>query len=97
MKQCNMENYYLDIRVSGGKEEIKELLELLTKIQILGSVGSNRTIPVTVDGDGSARLRFTTTSTEEDQIEKIKEFRSIQKFISEIQDGGNISEHYIGE
>jgi hypothetical protein len=91
-----MENYYLDISVSGGKEEIQELLELLTKIQILGSVGSNRTIPVTVDGDGSARLRFITTSTEEDQIEKIKEFRSIQKFISEVEEGGDISEHYIG-
>jgi hypothetical protein len=92
-----MENYYLDIRVSGGKEEIQELLELLTKIQILGSIGSNRTIPVTVDGDGSARLRFTSTSTEEDQFEKIKEFRSIQKFISEVEEGGDISEHYIGE
>ena len=97
MKQCNMENYYLDVRVSGGKEEIQELLELLTKIQILGSVGSNRTIPVTLDGDGSARLRFETTSTENDQIEKIKEFRSIQKFISEVEEGENISTHYIGE
>jgi hypothetical protein len=89
-----MENYYVDIRVSGGKPE---LLELLTKIQILGSIGSNRTIPVTVDGDGTARLRFTTTSTENDQIEKIKEFKSIQKFISEVEEGGDISEHYIGE
>ncbi len=87
----------MDIRVSGGKPELRELLELLTKIQILGSIGSNRTIPVTVDGDGSARLRFETTSTDEDQIEKIKEFRSIQKFISEVEEGGNISEHYIGE
>jgi hypothetical protein len=92
-----MENYYVDVRVSGGKVEIQELLELLTKIQILGSIGSNRTIPVTVDGDGSARLRFTTTSTENDQIEKMKEFRSIQKFISEVEEGGDISEHYIGE
>jgi hypothetical protein len=92
-----MENYYVDIRVSGGKPELQELLELLTKIQILGSIGSNRTIPVTVDGDGSARLRFETTSTENDQIEKIKEFKSIQKFISEVEEGGDISEHYIGE
>lgn len=92
-----MENYYIDVRISGGKEELRELLELLTKIQILGLIGSNRTIPVTVDGDGSARLRFTTISTEEDQIEKIIEFRSIQNFISEVEDGGNISEHYIGE
>jgi hypothetical protein len=92
-----MENYYVDIRVSGGKPELQELLELLTKIQILGSIGSNRTIPVTVDGDGTARLRFTTTSTENDQIEKIKEFKSIQKFISEVEEGGDISEHYIGE
>ena len=92
-----MENYYIDVRISGGKEELRELLELLTKIQILGLIGSNRTIPVTVDGDGSARLRFTTISTEEDQIDKIIEFRSIQNFISEVEDGGNISEHYIGE
>jgi len=92
-----MENYYVDIRVSGGKPELQELLELLTKIQILGSIGSNRTIPVTVDGDGSARLRFETTSTEGDQIEKIKEFKSIQKFISEVEEDEDISEHYIGE
>jgi hypothetical protein len=92
-----MENYYVDIRVSGGKPELQELLELLIKIQILGSIGSNRTIPVTVDGDGSARLRFETTSTENDQIEKMKEFKSIQKFISEVEEGGDISEHYIGE
>jgi hypothetical protein len=91
-----MENYYVDVRVSGGKEEIRELLELLTKIQILGSIGSNRTIPVTVDGDGSARLHFTTTSTDEDEVKKIMEFKSIQKFISEVEEGGDISEHYIG-
>jgi hypothetical protein len=91
-----MENYYVDVRVSGGKEELRELLELLTKIQILGSIGANRTIPVTVDGDGSARLRFTTTSTEEDEVKKIMEFREIQKFISEVEEGSNISEHYIG-
>ena len=97
MKQCNMENYYVDIRVTGGKEEINELLVLLTKIQVLGSVGSNRTIPVTVDGDGSARLRFETTSTENNQIDKIRDFNSIKKFIEEVESGEDISEHYIGE
>ena len=97
MKQCNMENYYVDIRVTGGKEEINELLVLLTKIQVLGSVGSNRTIPVTVDGDGSARLRFETTSTENNQIDKIRDFNSIKKFIEEVESGEDISSHYIGE
>lgn len=97
MKQCNMENYYVDIRVTGGKEEINELLVLLTKIQVLGSVGSNRTIPVTVDGDGSARLRFETTSTENNQIDKIRDFNSIKKFIEEVESGEDISGHYIGE
>lgn len=92
-----MENYYVDIRVTGGKEELNELLLLLTKIQVLGSVGSNRTIPVTVDGDGSARLRFETTSTDENQIDKIREFNSIKKFIEEVESGEDISEHYIGE
>jgi hypothetical protein len=92
-----MENYYVDIRVSGGKEELNELLVLLTKIQVLGSVGSNRTIPVTVDGDGSARLKFETTSTEDNQIDKIRTFETIKKFIKEVEEGENISEHYIGE
>lgn len=92
-----MENYYVDIRVTGGKEEISELLVLLTKIQVLGSVGSNRTIPVTVDGDGSARLRFETTSTEDNQIDKIRDFNSIKKFIEEVESGEDISGHYIGE
>lgn len=92
-----MENYYVDIRVTGGKEEINELLVLLTKIQVLGSVGSNRTIPVTVDGDGSARLKFETPSYEDNQIDKIRKFDSVKKFIEEVESGEDISVHYIGE
>lgn len=92
-----MERYYIDVRISGDKPEIQEMLELLTKIEILGSVGANRTIPVTVDGDGSARLSFKTLNTEENQIERMREFRSIEKFIKEVESGEDISGHYIGE
>lgn len=92
-----MKQYYIDVRISGDKPEIQEMLELLTKIEILGNVGANRTIPVTVDGDGSARLSFKTLNTEENQIESMREFRSIQNFIKEVESGEDISGHYIGE
>lgn len=55
-----MKEYKLTLEVVGGKAEIIEFLELCSKIELLGSIGSSRELRVFVDGDGSARLRFET-------------------------------------
>lgn len=67
-----MENYYVTVKISGGNSELNEVLNLLAKIQYLGSVGATCTIPVTVDGDGSGQLRFETLETEGNLIDNYK-------------------------
>lgn len=47
------------IGVVGREAEVVEFLHVLSRIQWCGNVGTCRTIPVTVDGDGSGQLRFT--------------------------------------
>ena len=51
-------NSSIDIRVVGQMSELKEFVNLCKVIQHLGRMGSNRTIKLTVDGDGSGRLAF---------------------------------------
>jgi len=51
-------NLSIDIRIVGHKEELVDFIRLCKAIQHLGRVGSNRTIKLTVDGDGSGRLAF---------------------------------------
>lgn len=51
MKKINLE-------IVGDENTILEFIALCAKLDLLGSVGSSRTIPVFYDGDGSARLRF---------------------------------------
>lgn len=100
-----MEQYYANIKVTGGKEEIDEFLQLLCKIQVLGSVGANRTIPVAVDGDGSARLRFETTDTDENLIDRLRDAvnngRTInmddKPFLEQLDKGTELETHFIGE
>jgi hypothetical protein len=89
-----MEKYYVNIRVEGGKSEINELLSLLAKIQYLGQIGANDTIPVVVDGDGSGQLKFTTTDTDNNLIDDYK----IEEFKKQVQEGNSkIDPHWIGE
>jgi len=86
-----MENYYVNVKISGGQTEINELLILLAKIQYLGEIGACCTIPVTVDGDGSGQLKF---ETDGNLIEKFK----LESFKNQIREGAEILEnHWIGE
>lgn len=95
--------YNLNIKVVGGKEEISEFLLLLAKMETLGDVGANRTIPVAYDGDGSGNLKFEALDGQINMIGQLKD--SIQKgkklnmddenFLTQIDN--KIETHYIGE
>jgi hypothetical protein len=89
-----MEKYYIDVKISGGKSEISEILNLFAKIQYLGNVGATCTIPVVVDGDGSGQLRFQTLETEKNIIDNFK----LEKFKSQVDSGiDKLDDHWIGE
>jgi len=89
-----MENYYVTVKISGGNSELNEILNLLAKIQYLGSVGATCTIPVVVDGDGSGQLRFETLETEENLIDSYK----LESFKIQVDSGAEQTEaHWIGE
>ncbi len=93
------------IEISGGNAEVLEFIALCAKIEILSSVGANRTIEVVVDGDGSADLKFNAIATVESQIgdhlievdliEMWKE-KNRNQFIKQI-DLNEMHEHFIGE
>ena len=51
-------NTSFDIRVVGNEAEIIEFVDLCKKVEGLSIAGAKRIIPVEVDGDGSAGLRF---------------------------------------
>jgi len=100
----------LDLTVIGGKEEIKELLFVLSKIQWLGMIGSGRTIPVHVDGDGSARLKFFVKDVPKENEGKevdpdwIKDYTNVlelvqldKKKLEKVSDGDDFETQYIGE
>ena len=89
-----MENYYVNVEISGGKSEVNEILILLAKIQYLGAVGATCTIPVVVDGDGSGQLRFKNLETEGNLIEKFQ----LESFKNQVDSGAEKTEnHWIGE
>jgi hypothetical protein len=89
-----MENYYVNVEISGGKSEVNEILILLAKIQYLGAVGATCTIPVVVDGDGSGQLRFKTLETEGNLIDNYK----LEGFKNQVGSGAEkMTDHWIGE
>lgn len=50
---------YIMLKVTSPYDgELREFIDLCRVIQFLGAIGASRLIPVAVDGDGSARLRF---------------------------------------
>ena len=100
----------LDLTVVGGAEEIKELLLVLGKIQWLGMIGSSRTIPVHVDGDGSARLKFFVKNVpkeldgqkidpkwKEDYTALLELVTLDKKQLKKVGDGDDFETQYIGE
>ena len=93
----------LDLVVTGGNEEIRELLILLRKIQWCGRTGSSRTIPIHVDGDGSARLSFYVNNQEfnPDWIDTCKDIKEVVSLdmekMKKVSDGDDFELQFIGE
>jgi hypothetical protein len=87
---------FLDIRISGEDEEIRELLIILRKIEWCGDVGAGRSMPIYIDGDGSARLSFEYKNG--DELKPISELVKLdKKALDKVSDGEDFQEHYIGE
>lgn len=49
--------------IANGQSELDNFVHLLGVIQKLGEAGTNRTIKIVVDGDGSGRYTFADTHT----------------------------------
>ena len=92
----------LNIEIIGEETEILEFAALCSKIEILGSIGASRTIPLDVDGDGSARLRFKiiapTKKGDRDLMEEWKKL-NFKSFLADVESNssGKLKTHYIGE
>lgn len=84
---------YIDIRVSGNDESLLEFIALCRKIHLLCNWGACRVIPVVVDGDGNANLRFEMLDP---LVDEFSESISLQGFGDEV-DGSELSDHWIGE
>ena len=69
------EKKYLDVRVIGYEPEINEFITLIAVIQELGRQGASRDIQLSVDGDGSGRLKFQLMYKDE-----IKDIEFIENF-----------------
>lgn len=87
---------YIDIRITGEHEELRELLVILRKLQWCGDIGAGRTLPIYIDGDGSGRLSF--------DIKKDEKFVNIRDFVNldsekmkKVSDGDDFETHWIGE
>jgi hypothetical protein len=79
---------YIDLKVIGNTTEIKEFLDLCSKIEYLGIVGSHRDIKVSVDGDGSGRLFFKVVEEGKELDLPIPEFKNLderEKFVSTLE------------
>lgn len=77
---------FIDIRVMGNTEELRDFIRLCKVIQRLGRTGSSRKISIVVDGDGSGRLSFHGINNGE-----------LVEFNSDGIDVNNIEEMWIGE
>lgn len=84
-----MKKYYANIKVSGNETDLGDFLLLCKKIEYLCRVGASRTIPVVIDGDGSADLQFDFGDIEVN-IDELKLER-------ELDSGENLENLYIGE
>lgn len=93
------------IEITGSDTEVLEFIALCAKIELLSSVGANRTIEVTVDGDGSADLKFNAIAITDSEagdsiieVDLVKMWieRNRNQFIEQI-DSDEMQEHFIGE
>lgn len=89
----------VNIELFGDEEEVLEFVGLCAKIELLGSWGANRTIPLAVDGDGSARLKFNIISEVKNQgkVDLIESWTKVNREQFKKQVDSEIETHYIGE
>lgn len=87
------------IELVGNEEDVLSFIGLCAKIELLGIWGASRTIPVDIDGDGSARLSFNIKANIRDQgeVDMIKAWWDVNKKDFEKQIHSKIKTHYIGE
>lgn len=60
----------IDITISGKARHVKEVLELLTYMDYLGSVGHSTEFKVSVDGDGAGRINIDSKDKSLEQFKK---------------------------
>lgn len=94
-----MSNVKVNIELVGNEEDVLSFIALCGKIQIIGELGTSGTIPVNIDGDGSARLWFKVEAQVKDmgKIDLISQWREHNGDNFKRQMETNINKHYIGE
>lgn len=87
---------YIDIRITGEHEELRELLVILRKLQWCGDIGAGRTLPIYIDGDGSGRLSF--EIKRDDKLVNLRDFVNLDsEKMKKVSDGDDFETHWIGE
>ncbi len=90
----------LTIELFGNEEDVLSFVGLCSKIELMGLWGVSRTIPLSVDGDGSADLKFNIKANIENkgEVDLIKAWKEKykEKFQNEV-DSSEMQTHYIGE
>lgn len=89
---------YIDIRVTALSEtDLKDFLIMLRKIQWCGHVGTNRILPVVIDGDGSGQYDFNLIK-EGQEIKNIIDIVNLdEEKLKNVSDGENFEPTYLGE
>lgn len=89
----------LKIELVGNEDDVLSFVSLCAKIELLGIWGASRTIPVDVDGDGSARLKFDIKANivDKGEIDLIDVWWSKNKETFKMQLDSQIETHFIGE
>ncbi len=87
-------SYYksVDIRVTGLMSTLKEFVRVLAYLQKCSRLGTCRTIPVQIDGDGSGKIKFAIIDPDGGEPTELD--------VSQIkipEDGSDIETQYIGE
>lgn len=96
-----MSKVKINIELVGNEDDVLSFASLCAKIQMCGQLGCSRTIPVEVDGDGSARLRFdikTPTKTGERDLMKDWDEACRDSFKRDLDNiPSHLPTHFIGE
>lgn len=94
-----MSNVKVNIELVGNQEDVLSFVGLCAKIELLGIWGASRTIPVDIDGDGSARLKFNIEAEVKNKgkVDLIQSWWEVNKDNFKKQVDNKIETHYIGE